>query len=508
MFRLISLQLHNHPFLGDLSVDFSTNEDVKSSHPYSTVIIGPNGTGKSEILRIVTNIFRTLYENTELLESNKGFNKELNLSRKDYVKSRYSIKYLLDEKEYFYTNKRNVDKFNKYDNLGELQINEKTTHFSQIKLPSTVIASVFLLNDKFVFSDNLPNHIYKYLGLRSSPGSSGTQAIQKMTVNNIVHNLDHQKFIFSLSELLQFLGYSKSLKIIYAIRYREHIFNGELVEKSFERFFNSWRESRNRKTEPFSISYYRENIARNKDIIKPLLAFINVLAINSQLNEKGKDLKFDVFEDSTLVEKEEFLDILVKLDLLRSPRIELEKQSNYSLNDSSSGEYHFIISMIGLLANIQNNSLICIDEPDISLHPNWQMKYINFLKRIFKGYPSCQFIIASHSHFMVSDLEPSSSYLVGLKRDTEGKIKAVELPQNTYGWSAENILYSIFNVRTTRNYYFEQHLREILRLISEKSNDIDSIKLLYKEIEIYKLDEMDPLNIILDNVRDYIINAD
>ena len=69
--------------------------------------------------------------------------------------------------------------------------------------------------------------------------------------------------------------------------------------------------------------------------------------------------------------------------------------------------------------NISRNSIVLIDEPEISLHPNWQIKYISFLKKVFAEYNSCHFIIASHSHYMVSDLNPENSSLITVNVDEE-----------------------------------------------------------------------------------------
>lgn len=44
MFKLLKLDLYKHPFLGNLSLDF-VNENEQTSGPYTTLIIGPNGTG-------------------------------------------------------------------------------------------------------------------------------------------------------------------------------------------------------------------------------------------------------------------------------------------------------------------------------------------------------------------------------------------------------------------------------------------------------------------------------
>ena len=75
--------------------------------------------------------------------------------------------------------------------------------------------------------------------------------------------------------------------------------------------------------------------------------------------------------------------------------------------------------MIGLLATIKPNSLVFIDEPEISLHPNWQMRYLSFLRELFSDeiFATSHILIATHSHFVISDLKGENSKIIGLKKD-------------------------------------------------------------------------------------------
>jgi predicted ATP-binding protein involved in virulence len=175
----------------------------------------------------------------------------------------------------------------------------------------------------------------------------------------------------------------------------------------------------------------------------------------------------------------------------------------FKIEDSSSGEYHFISGFIGLLAKIQENTLILIDEPENSLHPNWQMKYISFLKSIFKQFKSCHFIVATHSHFLVSDLDGNSSNINVLrKRDI---IEAELIPANTYGWSAEEILLNVFQTPSTRNYYLAEELGNIFQLISEEPNErnVSEIKSkieMLKKLDLTGLSKADPLKDVVEQL--------
>ena len=182
---------------------------------------------------------------------------------------------------------------------------------------------------------------------------------------------------------------------------------------------------------------------------------------------------------------------------------------DYNLTELSSGELQILYTMSCLAANITNNSLILFDEPDLSLHPSWQISYLSFIKNLFKDFSGCHLILATHSHYLISDLEPNTSSLVTITRDYNKRIIDT-VDYSTYAWSAENILYNVFKVRTTRNYYFQKDLDRLMYLIgmnTKNDNDKDEINKLIEKLGDYKYDNADPLNTILNQAKGYIKNV-
>ncbi|MFJ8505877.1 AAA family ATPase [Streptomyces avermitilis] len=62
----------------------------------------------------------------------------------------------------------------------------------------------------------------------------------------------------------------------------------------------------------------------------------------------------------------------------------------------SSGEQHELVLTYDLLFNAHRNSLVLIDEPEISLHVAWQKEFLNDIVRI-AAINSSRFIVATHS---------------------------------------------------------------------------------------------------------------
>jgi ABC-type lipoprotein export system ATPase subunit len=64
--------------------------------------------------------------------------------------------------------------------------------------------------------------------------------------------------------------------------------------------------------------------------------------------------------------------------------------------DLSSGEYHFLYMMVTALLCQRSGTIIAIDEPELSLHVTWQRKLIRALARCASG-ASPVFLFATHS---------------------------------------------------------------------------------------------------------------
>lgn len=59
--------------------------------------------------------------------------------------------------------------------------------------------------------------------------------------------------------------------------------------------------------------------------------------------------------------------------------------------------------MIGkLIFNTKPNSLVLIDEPEISFHPEWQEKFLEIVEQI-QALNSFQLLIATHSPYLIGD---------------------------------------------------------------------------------------------------------
>ena len=121
---------------------------------------------------------------------------------------------------------------------------------------------------------------------------------------------------------------------------------------------------------------YLDDAAAKLETFQPLLHRLELL--REIINERFlfKDLAYD--RDTGFIFEDEDSEILL------------------NLKELSSGEQHELVLFYDLLMNVEEHSLVLIDEPEISLHVAWQKAFLNDLDRV-ASLTSLRFIIATHS---------------------------------------------------------------------------------------------------------------
>lgn len=72
------------------------------------------------------------------------------------------------------------------------------------------------------------------------------------------------------------------------------------------------------------------------------------------------------------------------------------------LTELSSGEQHEVVLLSELLFKATENSLVLIDEPEISLHVVWQKEFLNDIKEIIV-LKNIDIVIATHSPQIINE---------------------------------------------------------------------------------------------------------
>jgi AAA15 family ATPase/GTPase len=110
--------------------------------------------------------------------------------------------------------------------------------------------------------------------------------------------------------------------------------------------------------------------------------------------------------------------------------------NEFDIEGLSSGEKQLFIRALCLKFLNANNSIILIDEPEISLHPQWQRKIIKVYENIGQDN---QLIIATHSPHVVADIK-SEQLRVIRKNENGVSIVPNEQIEETYFQTSESIM--------------------------------------------------------------------
>lgn len=107
---------------------------------------------------------------------------------------------------------------------------------------------------------------------------------------------------------------------------------------------------------------------------------------------------------------------------------------NIPIDALSSGEKQIVYRGCFLLkdANAMNGAFVFIDEPEISLHPKWQMKVMDYYKGIFtdeSGKQTSQIFAVTHSPFIIHNENRKNDKVIVLARDSNGKIVVKDKPE-------------------------------------------------------------------------------
>ena len=194
----------------------------------------------------------------------------------------------------------------------------------------------------------------------------------------------------------------------------------------------------------------------------------------------------------------------IALDLWKIKKINfIKKGEKISYRDLSSGETSFLTLGLFLLIFLENDSIICIDEPEINLHPEWQSQVINFLNNVFQKFNQCHFFIATHAPQIISGASGENIYIHNLERNTSQNINNIRNRSSDFQLSA------VFNFPGNNNEYLIRKLIIVLNKLNTEENfhlDLESQEIL-RNIEVLinnkKIHEDDKVFVLFNLIKSY-----
>ena len=110
------------------------------------------------------------------------------------------------------------------------------------------------------------------------------------------------------------------------------------------------------------------------------------------------------------------------------------KNAQIPITQLSSGEKQIIYRGAFFLQDIKHDlgKLVLIDEPEISMHPEWQRKILGYYQKLFTdetGKQLSQIFIATHSPFIIHNPDRHNDKVIVLKKDDGGNIIQSDKPE-------------------------------------------------------------------------------
>ena len=223
----------------------------------------------------------------------------------------------------------------------------------------------------------------------------------------------------------------------------------------------------------------------NSNVIKDIPSYIATR--RNYLATIEEDLTMKEITNKVINEINGIFDILeldVKLkgfskDEKTLPIFENSAGEEFDINDLSSGEKQLFLRTLSIKMLEPKNSIILIDEPELSLHPKWQQRIIEVYKKIGENN---QIIIATHSPHILGSVSSENIFI--LYRDENGKIEAKTGDElySSYGQPVDRVLKDIMGLESVRTPKINKDLEELRKLVDEDKYDTKEFKEKYNEL--------------------------
>ncbi|EKF9139807.1 AAA family ATPase [Vibrio cholerae] len=437
LIRFYANKVHDY-----IDFDINFNHDVN-------FLIGSNGSGKTTAIKMIKalltpNISELLdinFENCGVVFSRNGKKKEIYFEKKNRRNNEFSIRYDGDESifilpEIYHNEKLYHDSESRRENYLEAELFSNHDIVNKIrKLPTPIFLGVDRKNgDKPHLSQriirenimsstgNRKNLVGGLLGdalietqLLIQDAYKGIRSLEEKQGGDLRDRILKSSFKFSSSNIFDFESPGRNLSQVSQLldkkqeinnAIRKIVHTDESLSQDIDNFFNNLerllyelKTSSDNATLNLNLIINQVQINRIsdlvgvidsydkkiKDIYKPVNEFL--MTVNKFFSDSGKE---------------------IAVDPVGRLSIRIENRRNiYNVDCLSSGERQLLIIIANVLFNKYSSplsskqSIIIIDEPELSLHMRWQEM---FSEIILESNPETQFILATHSPDIVGGL--------------------------------------------------------------------------------------------------------
>lgn len=460
--KLIINDIDYKPLMKGLDLFFSKS-DINSIH--ANCFIGINGTGKSQVLELIAEIFLFL---------DRAFRKE-NKPKINFSPFAFKIEYelMIDANEYLViivcekikTKEKeiNVEVLKKDDNAFIFNIEDFYSY-----LPNKVIGYTSGDNETLSLPfDSYYDEYATYTYERAFGKVNGNDYDPKLYFMNYNTNLgiaisslifeSEIKEICKVKKILK-INKLESFKLTIQTKQREAPFRkkgGVKLTKELE----DWKmklikcasfQKYNEDFEKYELEYiideatiiaFKTHFNSALELYTCLYKFelLNNLIVKNEVKRKIKSER----KERRLVTKMPMVADIDKVLNYSELKLKLDNEDIVDYLSLSDGEHQFLNVFGTILMINQDNCLFLLDEPETHFNPNWRRTFISTLKLITENRRQ-DIIMTSHSPFVVSDLDSENVFIFNREGD---KIFIYQPSDQTYGASFDEILDMAFDIK-------------------------------------------------------------
>jgi predicted ATPase len=412
-----------------------------NTHERITIIHGPNGFGKTAILRILNGFFNSQYSDLSKIPFDKFRIEFDDSSVVEILKISSQLQdpneeekpgitvnfYKSDEQEplsaSFRERKKTITKI--------LHLKELEETLSKFPIGSGKSSDGLMFDDpsKPEWLENLKNSIHIRLIesqrlLNIVPPSPLKIRSESPSVYSTVSAYSEELAKLMQEKFKEYGAISQSLDRTYPLRVVKQQPSAHITDEQLQQQLNELEVTRSRLIEAGlldkeegsghqiqpedidestknALSVYVEDVEKKLNVFDKTAQKIDLLRriVNSKFAYSYKEINFN--KDKGFI--------------FTSTNPHSHNSQELSPTDLSSGEQHELVLLYELLFKVEPNSLVLIDEPELSLHVGWQTQFLKDLQDIIK-LADLDVLMATHSPDIIQDRWDLTVELQGTKK--------------------------------------------------------------------------------------------
>jgi restriction system-associated AAA family ATPase len=475
--KLKYLKLHT-PFRGlpaGFEIKFPENKATQNIEPYC--LVGLNGSGKSNLLQVLAEMFFTI-EKYVIENKDHSFPPKIFVPKLNYS---FEIEYENSRDLFFISQEPNstpaVETF-----LDDEWISKGNTDWDY--LPERIVGYSSgmneLLSNPFIkmdfqyfdeFQEKVKNRSFGAIGVNKMFFMDYESNQLVVLANFLIPNEENDTHLDVLQNELNINDLNS-----FSVTIRKRQYNGDSIEFPSElneaiiRLENCATchfTEKEGKIDVIRLDYwvneatklaFRRHFRTSFELFRYLylLRLLNIHCFSPKLRKKVKDAGLEV-NLSAIIPKPESSELVFSINEITLWKKHIEKPIYYK--QLSDGEHQLLHVLGAIILFDTDGTLFLLDEPETHFNPEWRSKFVSLMNQVITVKRKQEFIITTHSPFVVSDCKPERVFI--FERNKKNEVVYHQPDFNTFGASVNLISLKVFGKKETIAELAMDRLREL-----------------------------------------------